>query len=80
MVVDTDDVATRLVSLLNKEKAGRVTFIPLNRINPEDVRYPTSFGTDAVPLITHLKFDRAKFDKAMRHVRHPPPSPPISPV
>ena len=31
MVVDNDEIATKITGLLAKEKAGRVTFIPLNR-------------------------------------------------
>lgn len=53
VVVDNDDVATRITALLTQEKAGRVTFIPLNRINPQPVQYP-DFGDDALPLVNKI--------------------------
>ena len=53
VVVDNDDVATRITALLTAEKAGRVTFIPLNRINPQPVQYP-DFGDDALPLVNKI--------------------------
>ena len=34
IVVDSDDTATKILAVLNKEKVGRVTFMPLNRIRP----------------------------------------------
>lgn len=53
VVVDNDDVATRITALLTEQKAGRVTFIPLNRINPQPVQYP-DFGDDALPLVNKI--------------------------
>lgn len=38
VVVDNDDIATRITSLLAADKAGRVTFVPLNRMRPQPVR------------------------------------------
>ncbi|KAK9828108.1 hypothetical protein WJX81_005196 [Elliptochloris bilobata] len=67
VVVDTDDIATTITSLLNREKAGRVTFCPLNRIMAESVRYPADLGTDAQPLMGRLKFDQ-RFQKAVQQV------------
>jgi structural maintenance of chromosome 3 (chondroitin sulfate proteoglycan 6) len=34
IVVDSYETATKILAVLNKEKAGRVTFMPLNRIRP----------------------------------------------
>lgn len=53
VVVDNDDVATRITALLTEQRAGRVTFIPLNRINPQAVQYP-DFGDDALPLVNKI--------------------------
>ena len=53
VVVDNDDVATRITALLTEQRAGRVTFIPLNRINPQPVQYP-DFGDDALPLVNKI--------------------------
>jgi structural maintenance of chromosome 3 (chondroitin sulfate proteoglycan 6) len=38
-----------------KEKTGRVTFMPLNRLKPKPVAFPQA--PDAIPLIDKLKFD-----------------------
>ncbi|KAI7823212.1 chromosome segregation protein sudA [Gamsiella multidivaricata] len=65
VVVDTETTATRVLEILNKEKAGRVTFMPLNRLNPSPSTYPEA--NDAIPMITKLKFD-PKFTKAFEQV------------
>lgn len=38
-----------------KEKTGRVTFMPLNRLKPKPVDYPQAL--DAIPLIDKIRFD-----------------------
>ena len=38
VVVDDDEIATRITSLLAADRAGRVTFVPLNRMRPQPVR------------------------------------------
>ena len=48
VIVDTDETATKLLEIMNKEKSGRVTFIPLNRVKPRTVEYPNS--TDEIPI------------------------------
>lgn len=60
-VVDTDVTAQRLIEMLQKEKAGRLTFIPLNRVKPSRVNLPNAH--DALPLVSKIKFDR-KFEPA----------------
>lgn len=65
VVVDTDDTASRVLDIMLKEKTGRVTFMPLNRIKPKDVNYPNA--TDAIPLIDKLRYEPA-LDKAFRQV------------
>lgn len=57
VVVDNDDTATALLNGINREKAGRVTFVPLNRIRLKDTRYPDA--NDAVPMIQKIKFNDA---------------------
>lgn len=54
IVVDNDETASILLDGINKEKAGRVTFIPLNRIKVRPTTYPQA--NDAVPMISKLKF------------------------
>eukprot|EP00697_Spironema_sp_BW2_P008745 gnl/Spiro4/23446_TR11595_c0_g2_i2.p1 gnl/Spiro4/23446_TR11595_c0_g2~~gnl/Spiro4/23446_TR11595_c0_g2_i2.p1 ORF type:complete len:950 (+),score=268.79 gnl/Spiro4/23446_TR11595_c0_g2_i2:1039-3888(+) len=56
IVVDTDETASQLLALLNREKAGRVTFMPLNRMRPPEVQYPVGRELDALPMISKLVF------------------------
>lgn len=65
IVVDTDETATKILHLLNAEKKGRVTFMPLNRMRPSNVTYPDS--EHALPMISKLDFD-PRFEKAMKQV------------
>jgi structural maintenance of chromosome 3 (chondroitin sulfate proteoglycan 6) len=48
-----------------KEKTGRVTFMPLNRLKPKNPPAPNS--QDAEPLLDKLKYDR-KYEKAFQQV------------
>ena len=57
VVVDNDDTAARVLEEMMKEKTGRVTFMPLNRLKSHNVTYPKA--NDALPMISKLKFDRA---------------------
>ena len=57
VVVDTDATASELMQTMVKERTGRVTFVPLNRIHPSLPQYPS--GQDAIPLIEKLQFDPA---------------------
>eukprot|EP00249_Psilotum_nudum_P021227 c28024_g1_i1 orf=174-3791(+) len=54
VVVDTDEISTRIIRYLSAEKGGRVTFMPLNRVRAPKVSYPNS--ADVVPLLRKLKF------------------------
>jgi len=66
VVVDNDEVAARLMKELQKANAGRVTFMPLNRIRPgPDPAYPDSL--DGVPMLKKLKFN-PEFRPAMAQV------------
>lgn len=56
VVVDTDETAATLIKIMNQDKSGRVTFMPLNRLKSSNVQYPKS--NDAVPMIQKLRFDR----------------------
>lgn len=64
-VVDTDETATKVLDVLNKEKSGRVTFMPLNRLKPKNSGYPQA--QDAIPLISKVKFDQ-QYEKAVQQV------------
>ena len=67
IVVDNDQIATRLTELLIQEKSGRATFIPLNRLSVENVQYPTEWGKDVMPLMKRLSYDE-KFAPAVSQV------------
>lgn len=49
IVVDTDETASRILDVMVREKSGRVTFMPLNRLRPQNVRYPEQ-AEEAVPM------------------------------
>ncbi|KAM0788840.1 hypothetical protein ACM66B_002925 [Microbotryomycetes sp. NB124-2] len=65
IVVDNDETATRILDVMIKEKSGRVTFMPLNRLKSQDVEFPTA--GDAIPLMKKLRYD-PKFKPALKQV------------
>ncbi|KAH7652121.1 Structural maintenance of chromosomes protein [Dioscorea alata] len=54
VVVDNDEISTRIIRYLTAEKGGRVTFIPLSKVKVPHVTYPQN--PDVVPLLKRLKF------------------------
>jgi len=54
-IVDNDETATELVNLLQREKAGRVTFVPLNKVRHTAVNFPRA--NDAIEMISKLNYD-----------------------
>ncbi|ETN39896.1 uncharacterized protein HMPREF1541_06122 [Cyphellophora europaea CBS 101466] len=64
-VVDNDETASKCMEILNKERAGRVTFMPLNRLHPRPVNYPQA--QDARPLMSLIKYD-SMYEKAVQQV------------
>ena len=66
IIVDNDATAAKLMKRLEDEKLGRVTFLPLNQLKVDGVRYPES--TDVAPLMEQcITFDPA-VRRAMEHV------------
>ena len=66
IIVDTDDTAAKIMKRLEKDKLGRVTFLPLNQLKVDNVRYPES--TDVAPLMEQcITFDPV-VRRAMEHV------------
>ncbi|CAZ81815.1 unnamed protein product [Tuber melanosporum] len=64
-VVDNDDTATTVLQHLQREKAGRITFMPLNRLKPRLGSFP---GTkDALPMLDYIEYDET-YAKAFEHV------------
>ncbi|KAI9846420.1 MAG: Structural maintenance of chromosomes protein 3 [Sclerophora amabilis] len=54
-VVDTDETATKVMDILQREKSGRLTFMPLNRLNPRPINIPKS--PDVIAMIDKIQFD-----------------------
>ncbi|GAA5987111.1 hypothetical protein JCM10908_001030 [Rhodotorula pacifica] len=65
IVVDTDDTATKILDRMVRDKSGRVTFMPLNRLRVHDVEYPKT--NEAIPMINKLKFSE-QFRPAFKQV------------
>ncbi|KAJ4299589.1 Structural maintenance of chromosomes protein 3 [Kalmusia sp. IMI 367209] len=65
VVCDNDGTAAKVISLLNKEKGGRLTFVALNRVNPRTTQIPQT--ADAQPLLPKLRYE-AKYEQAIKHV------------
>uniref|UniRef100_A0A7S4I268 Structural maintenance of chromosomes protein n=1 Tax=Odontella aurita TaxID=265563 RepID=A0A7S4I268_9STRA len=66
VIVDTDATAAKLMKRLEEDRLGRVTFLPLNRLNVENVTYPET--SDVTPLLSRCVRYDPKVDVAMRHV------------
>ncbi|CAM6125245.1 unnamed protein product [Calypogeia fissa] len=56
VVVENDDISTRIIRYLSQQKGGRVTFMPLNRLRAPNVQYPS--GPDVVPLLKKLRYNQ----------------------
>ncbi|MCO5576606.1 hypothetical protein L7F22_030421 [Adiantum nelumboides] len=65
VVVENDEISTKIIRYLSAEKGGRVTFMPLNRVKAPHTNYPNS--PDVVPLLKKLKFDN-RFSAAFGQV------------
>ncbi|KAJ7046576.1 structural maintenance of chromosome protein 3 [Mycena alexandri] len=65
VVVDTDETASKVLDVMLKEKTGRVTFMPLNRLKPTPATMPNA--QDAIPILDQLKYD-ALHEKAFQQV------------
>lgn len=63
VVVDTDATAAALMKELGDKKLGRVTFLPLNRLQVSNVSYPKN--DDVLPLIDKLEYDSV-IEKAVK--------------
>jgi structural maintenance of chromosome 3 (chondroitin sulfate proteoglycan 6) len=63
--VDTDETASKVLDVMLKEKTGRVTFMPLNRLKPTPTTMPNA--QDAIPILQKLKYDETH-EKAFQQV------------
>ncbi|KAI0455664.1 putative chromosome segregation protein SudA [Xylaria acuta] len=64
-VVDSDETATYLVKALQKQSGGRITFMPLSRLQPKAAKLPNA--QDAIPLLNKIKYN-PEYEKAFRQV------------
>merc|ERR1719204_2132069 len=54
-VVENDDIAGRIIQVMQRKRLGRVTLLPLNRLNSREHNYPES--NDAFPMVKQIKCD-----------------------
>lgn len=66
IVVEDDTVAATLMKELERRKAGRLTFLPLNRLRDPKIKYPDS--TDVRPLMEVALEYEPHFDLAVKQV------------
>ena len=64
-VVDNDSTASKVVEILQRERLGRVTFMPLNRLNPRPANIPKA--PDAISMIEKIRFDPL-YEKAFQQI------------
>lgn len=61
VIVDTDTTAAYLMKELERRKAGRLTFLPLNRLRNPEVQYPESTDVRSLTLVA-LEYE-AEFEQ-----------------
>eukprot|EP00850_Spirogloea_muscicola_P014975 SM000111S18798 [mRNA] locus=s111:204108:212996:+ [translate_table: standard] len=66
IVVDTDEISHKIIKYMLAQKAGRLTFLPLNRMRAPSVKYPSD-NNNVLPLLRRLKYDK-DFESAFAHV------------
>ncbi|KIK63824.1 hypothetical protein GYMLUDRAFT_40909 [Collybiopsis luxurians FD-317 M1] len=57
VVVDSDETASKVLEVMLRDKTGRVTFMPINRLKPKNPPLPNN--SDAIPILEKLQFDDA---------------------
>ncbi|PVU92321.1 hypothetical protein BB561_003892 [Smittium simulii] len=65
VVVEDDETAALIIQQLQKIKSGRLTFMPLSKLNTQIINYPNT--EDSIPIINKLTFDE-KFTPAIQQV------------
>jgi structural maintenance of chromosome 3 (chondroitin sulfate proteoglycan 6) len=64
-VVDNDETASFLVNALQRQSGGRITFMPLSRLQPKNAKLPNA--QDAIPLLNKIKYN-PEYERAFRQV------------
>jgi structural maintenance of chromosome 3 (chondroitin sulfate proteoglycan 6) len=69
ILVDTERTATQVLKELTRRNAGRATFMPLDKLEPPHVEYPTDPDTadKVIPLIQKIRYDPL-FEVAVKQV------------
>lgn len=63
-VIGTDTFSSKILKEMNSQNLpGDATFMPLNRLEVSNAKYPES--SDAFPMLAQLKYE-PKYDKAIR--------------
>ncbi|KAF9066420.1 structural maintenance of chromosome protein 3 [Rhodocollybia butyracea] len=57
VVVDSDETASKVLEVMLRDKTGRVTFMPINRLKPKNPPLPNN--SDAIPILEKLRYDDA---------------------
>ncbi|KAJ3807263.1 RecF/RecN/SMC [Lentinula lateritia] len=55
VVVDSDETASKVLDAMLRDKTGRVTFMPINRLKPKNPPLPNN--GDAIPILDKLRYD-----------------------
>lgn len=64
-VVDNKETGTMLLEMLDKERGGRITLMPLAQLRPRPVNVPRS--NNAFPILNKITYD-VKYEKAFQQV------------
>lgn len=54
-MVDSDETASKVLDVMLRDKTGRVTFMPINRLKPKNPPLPNN--GDAIPILDKLRYD-----------------------
>lgn len=69
IVVENDQIATQIVQIMTKEKSGRVTFLPLNRIQSKPLpSYQNITIEQGIPMIQLVKYDDSKLEPIFNQI------------
>lgn len=64
-VVDRQETADKVIRILQKDRLGRATFMPLNRLRNRPAQIPQA--SDAFPMMSKIQYDKT-YEKAVEHV------------
>jgi structural maintenance of chromosome 3 (chondroitin sulfate proteoglycan 6) len=68
IVVDTDDTAEEIMDIMEKDKSGRVTFIPLNRLRKNNTGRPMVEAEQTISLLQTIEPTHAKYLPAFEQI------------